>query len=282
LLRKDFFELIQLFKDSKINIILKTNGTLISRQTADKLCKLPIDIYAVSLDGASPQINDPIRGKGSFKKTRQGILNLIEKKCKVIISCTVTMQNYRDLENIVSFSKNIGAIGIKLNRIFLKENASLNNSILKMGYNDIMALRFILDGIRKRFSNFAFGSVFNLTNNFINNFHGDKKIKFPIIVESCPAGVTKCAIQPDGWITPCEILYNIKIGDLKQKSIKDIWLSKQMLTAGSEIRLKKNDIIYCASCKHIYLCLLYYRCTPLTKKTNKKILNGLYCINSES
>ena len=282
LLRKDFFELNKLFKNSRIHIILKTNATLISRRIADKLCKLPINIYMVSLDGASPEINDPIRGKGSFKKTKQGILNLIKKNCKVIISCTVTRQNYRDLENIVNFSKNIGAIGVKLNRLFLTGNALLNSVVFKMGYNDIIALRSILDNIKERFSNFAFGSVFNIADNFIYDLHGGQKIKFPIKLKKCPAGISKCAIQPDGWITPCDILYNSKIGDSKKRSIKDIWLSKQMLIPGSEITLKKRDIIDCASCKHIYLCLQYCRCLSVTKNMNKKILNGLYCINSES
>jgi len=282
LLRQDFFELVSLFKGSRIQIILKSNATLIDSRMAERLRKLPIGAYVVSLDGASAQANDLVRGQGSFKKARQGIHNLIKNKCKVMISCTVTRQNYQDLERIAVLSKHIGVAGVQFNRLFLHGSALSDEAILKMGYSDMVALGPILDRIKKRFSDFVYGSAFNLSDNFCYALRGGQDIKFPLKIGSCPAAVSKCAIRSDGWMTPCDILHDRKIGDLKRQSIREIWGSKAMLAASSDIRLARKGISGCASCKLMHVCLQYCRCHSVNKKGSNKILNGLYCLKQGS
>jgi mycofactocin biosynthetic radical S-adenosylmethionine protein MftC len=277
LLRRDFFKLVDLFKGSRIQIVLKTNGTLIDRRMAGRLSRSPIDSYLVSLDGASAEINDPIRGRGSFKKAVAGIRNLVLGN-KVIVSCTLTKQNYQDLENIVILSKRMGCGGVKVNRLFLNGSALINSAAFRMGYDDLVALGNILKRIKEKFLDFAFGSAFAAMKNFEYGLRGAENITFPLKVEKCRVMANRCAIQPDGWVTPCDVLSDTRIGNLKERSFQDIWSSKKIRDAACEVKLDKKDMSDCASCRFIYWCLQYLPCHSANKKWKGKILGGLYCL----
>jgi hypothetical protein len=68
LFRKDFFEIASYAKDLGLFIQLFTNGSLIDRVTAEKIARLNIEYVRISVDGASSETNDKIRGKGNFDK----------------------------------------------------------------------------------------------------------------------------------------------------------------------------------------------------------------------
>ena len=71
-----------------------TNGTL-------DLIELPRSTYVISMDGP-PEINDAIRGKGTFKKVMD-TLSRIPKKfaMRVVCQCVVTRQNEESLEELL-------------------------------------------------------------------------------------------------------------------------------------------------------------------------------------
>ena len=73
------------------NVTILTNGILINDKKARFLRQIEQDhdyelIFRVSLDHYTESKNDEIRGKGSFKKTMSGIMNLIRYDFNPIIS----------------------------------------------------------------------------------------------------------------------------------------------------------------------------------------------------
>lgn len=70
-----------------------TNGTLLSERTLDSMADAErASIYSleirVSVDGVSPETNDPIRGDGTFERAMEGIRRLLEHGFLPILTAT--------------------------------------------------------------------------------------------------------------------------------------------------------------------------------------------------
>jgi len=78
LTRKDFFELLTYARKHVNYISVASNGTLITKDNANKLKESGASYVEISLDGASPRIHDEFRGvKGAFEKTLDGVKKLL-------------------------------------------------------------------------------------------------------------------------------------------------------------------------------------------------------------
>ncbi len=109
LIREDFFELASyVTKDSEL--ILLTNGVLMDEKRCKHLRgyspeRLKIQI---SLDGSCPEVNDPIRGRGSFQSIVEGIRNALSTGLPVTVSTVVTNRNVEDIPNITRMIAGLG------------------------------------------------------------------------------------------------------------------------------------------------------------------------------
>ena len=93
-----------------------SNGILISEKIADNLRRLTeVSSYTlelrISLDGFSPETNDPIRGKGTFERALGGVKNLVDAGFLPIITC---MQSWEEGEHdtvVANFTNVLNGIG---------------------------------------------------------------------------------------------------------------------------------------------------------------------------
>ena len=100
LIREDIFELIQYTYQSGIRAVLSTNGTLITKEVADKLAELKLSYVGISIDGIEIT-NDNFRGlKGSFQKTIEGIRNCKNAGIKVGLRFTINKRNFKEIPDI--------------------------------------------------------------------------------------------------------------------------------------------------------------------------------------
>lgn len=100
LLRNDLFELNAFAKQLRLRTVISTNGTLITRESAEKIKQADFDYVGVSLDGIGAN-NDRFRGKaGAFNQALSGIRNLIRIGQKTGLRFTITRHNYLDLPAI--------------------------------------------------------------------------------------------------------------------------------------------------------------------------------------
>lgn len=77
--------------------LVSTNGTLIDAAFAKEARRIGLEVQ-VSLDGPTPEINDPLRGNGTFDKIRQGVSVLRSHGVKTILSMVCCRQNFESLE----------------------------------------------------------------------------------------------------------------------------------------------------------------------------------------
>lgn len=103
LIRPDFFELAQYAVSKGIRPTLSTNGTLITREVAQKIKDIGVGYVGISLDGLR-EVNDKFRGvDGAFTKAMQGIQNCVAVDQRVGLRFTINHHNIQELESIFDF-----------------------------------------------------------------------------------------------------------------------------------------------------------------------------------
>jgi sulfatase maturation enzyme AslB (radical SAM superfamily) len=92
-----FFKLANRAKKNNLNVQLFTNGTLVNQGIIEKLNEC-VDEIQFSLDGATAEVNDEIRGKGVFNKVLENLRLLMNTKIKLKLSMVIMPRNVEDLK----------------------------------------------------------------------------------------------------------------------------------------------------------------------------------------
>lgn len=183
LVKKDIWKIVKRAKEKRFKIGLFTNGILINKNNIS-LFKKFIDIVGISIDGSCPRINDRIRGKGSFFKTKNALILLQKNGIHTSVYFTINKINYYDVENFISFLKSIKIIEFKINEITLRGRAYINKDILEINKKE---KRILKENILKSLAKFP--SIINLTN-LTEDDH-------------CDVNPETMFISPSGNIYPC-------------------------------------------------------------------------------
>ena len=103
LIRPDFFELAEYAQAKGVRPTLSTNGTLITREVAQRIKDIGVGYVGISLDGLQ-DVNDQFRGvEGAFQKAMEGIQNCVAVGQRVGLRFTINHHNIQELENIFDF-----------------------------------------------------------------------------------------------------------------------------------------------------------------------------------
>jgi 12,18-didecarboxysiroheme deacetylase len=100
LVRKDLPELAAYAVEKGMRAVISTNGTLITKSTAQTLKEIGLSYVGISLDGLEP-VNDHFRGvKGAFSKAMAGIRNCQDAGIKVGLRFTINKRNAQEIPGI--------------------------------------------------------------------------------------------------------------------------------------------------------------------------------------
>ena len=107
-MRKDLFSLLEYGAKKNVRPVISTNGTLIDRETAQRVKDSGVVYVGISLDGLE-EINDKFRGvEGAFARTMKGFDNCRAVNQRVGLRLTLTRRNYLDLHGIFDFIEKEG------------------------------------------------------------------------------------------------------------------------------------------------------------------------------
>jgi mycofactocin radical SAM maturase len=116
LTRPDFRELMDYALDRRIGVKFSTNGTLIDDATADWVASRDYLDVQVSLDGATPEVNDAVRGHGSFARAVRALERLAARGFPTKINAVVTRQNFHQLDALDALARRYGG-ELRLSRL---------------------------------------------------------------------------------------------------------------------------------------------------------------------
>lgn len=105
----DFFKLMEYAITRGIGVKFSTNGSLIDDEVADSIARTPYLDVQISLDGATPEVNDPIRGAGSYSLARQAMERLAARRFPFKINVVLTRRNFEQLNELYALARSYGA-----------------------------------------------------------------------------------------------------------------------------------------------------------------------------
>lgn len=122
-LRKDLIDLLRYAtQDVGLEAVVTTHGGLVKQEHAEALAGLNM-VVQVSVDGLE-DMNDRLRGKGSFAGALSAIEKLVKAKVPVRVSTTIQRDNMDSLEDIVRLTKGLGVQNIYVNIVCAQGRAS--------------------------------------------------------------------------------------------------------------------------------------------------------------
>lgn len=116
MIRPDFFELMDYTLDRGIGVKFSTNGSLIDDAAAAWIASRDYLDVQISVDGATPATNDPVRGEGSYQQARRAMERLAAQAFSFKINATVTRQNFHEIDELYALAQHYGA-SLRLTRL---------------------------------------------------------------------------------------------------------------------------------------------------------------------
>ncbi|MCK5348759.1 MAG: radical SAM protein, partial [Desulfobacula sp.] len=111
LLRDDIFDIAAFGSKLGLRMVMAPNGTLITRDIAEKMKKSGIKRISVSLDGSTPETHDTFRGlENAFKNSIRGIKIAKQAGIEFQINTTITKTNLDQIPKILELAENLGAV----------------------------------------------------------------------------------------------------------------------------------------------------------------------------
>lgn len=124
LLNRELPEIIKYLKGRNIEVIINSNGTLLSPLWQEKLIESGLDQYRCSIDGAKDETYARIRGADLLPKLRRGLEGLVKTKerleaSKPIVSiwCVATRENLQELPDLLWLAADLGVLEVYMQRL---------------------------------------------------------------------------------------------------------------------------------------------------------------------
>ena len=240
-IRPDFWHLLDYAVEHQVGVKFSTNGSQITRQRAARIAATDYVDVQVSLDGATAQVNDPLRGVGSYDTAISALDNLFEAGFKdAKLSVVVTRQNMHQLDEFKRIADERGAT-LRLTRLrpsgrgveiwdemhpTAEQQRELYNWLLRAGENVLTGDSF--------FHLAAFGDPLPGLN-------------------LCGAGRVVCLIDPVGDVYACPFAIHdrFKAGNvLDDGGFQTVWRDSELFT---ELRGPQSGGV-CTSCSAFDAC----------------------------
>lgn len=293
-MRKDMLDIVKYASKYGIVCSINTNGTLLTRDIIEKLFDNNVYLLTISLDGASAETNDKIRGDGVFDIVCKNIreIDKVRKEkqryLRIITSPVITKVNKHEAKQLCYMAQDLGLDSIILTTLRKKGRAKENIADLGLSIAEELDVaeeiaQLIASGFKY---NIQLGIGSPLTLEYLNKKYS---IDLPILPGGCNSLITKGFIQPDGSLFPCQELTNSYHDNSVKKEISrnlilengfdNIWNSKnytQLFEKMFNVNVKEHNYP-CNNCKYIYTYC--YPC-PLPSIKNNGINQHVGCIDT--
>ncbi|MBR1729175.1 MAG: putative heme d1 biosynthesis radical SAM protein NirJ1 [Selenomonadaceae bacterium] len=266
LIRKDFFVLAEYAANKKIRPTLSTNGTLITREVAQRIKDIGVGYVGISLDGLK-NVNDKFRGvDGAYELAMHGIENCVAVGQRVGLRFTINQHNLRDLENIFDFieEKNINRVCFYHLVYSGRGNKMINEDVTPAESRqamDIIIKRtkdFEQRGLQKEIltvDNHCDGVYMYLKTLADGDEETAAQIKkFISINGGNRSGIAFGEVDPLGYVHPDQFTQHHTFGNVRERKFGDIWTdTSDEIMHGLKDRkpLLKGR---CAKCKFLDNC----------------------------
>ncbi|MBS1576201.1 MAG: SPASM domain-containing protein [Bacteroidetes bacterium] len=227
-LNPDFLDMVKYASSKKIYTATSTNAHYLSDANAKRTIESGLDRLIISIDGTTQEVYKQYRVGGNLDKVIEGAKNIVKWKRElksrtpfIVFQFLVVKPNEHQIEEVKNIAKEIGVddVWFKTAQIYDFENDP----------NNLIPQNDKYSRYRKTAKGYEFKG--KLTNHCWRLWHD------PVITW-------------DGLVAPCCFDKDAqhKLGDLKQKSFKEIWENGEYKKFRTRILQGRKNIDICSNC----------------------------------
>jgi radical SAM protein with 4Fe4S-binding SPASM domain len=211
--RPDLFEIIDLITARGIDVCLTTNGMRIDRRIADELARRPFAWVNVSLDGATPETNDRVRGRGTFERVVANLKRHFKWRMRFGLSITLHPLNIDEIPLFPGLARKLGAETVMMRGCYPIGRASESGD-----------LHLSFDRYREALSEIA---TSRLPVRVVPTSCEDGDLDdLAVVYENfgCAAGNMVATVLHDGGVSPCSLLGSgVPMDSIRRLGFTEIW-----------------------------------------------------------
>lgn len=237
-LREDILDILAYAHQKGLVTCVSTNGTMVDASLAKRLAAMELLYIQVSLDGATEETNDRIRGKGSFAAAISGLENLHQYHFPHLsINTVVTGQNFREIKDMYLLGKAYRA-KTRLSRFRPSGSAKQVWHDYHLDKEQTFELAHLLSSHKDLLTGDSFFSI----------TAEDRK---HLGLNMCGAAKMTCSVAPNGNVSPCAFLQEEAFlsGNVLDRSLGDIWIQAPVFQMMRNLRIAS-----CQKCDRFDFC----------------------------
>ena len=268
LARPDILELVEwVVTTHERELVILTNGTLFKGDRLERLAALAAEANApraggvgrmglsepgrglrlqISLDGPTAEINDPIRGAGTFQRILEGVDTAVAAGLRPTLTTTILRHNLDSLDGVVRLASDHGVRNVHLLWPHRR------GRVLEGDLADLPTAAEILASVRKaRAAATALGVSIDNVEEFRLRLDGTPGIKNDL----AGAGWSSLCLYTDGNLYPSPSMAGVselRCGDLAEQSLETIWKTSVVCRDLREATVERKPL--CRSCSLRFLC----------------------------
>lgn len=228
LLHSDFYGLVSYAAKRRMYTVTATNGQLVTAGVAQKIIDSGLNELIISVDGTSQETYSAYRIGGELEILKEGIRQLVKRKKeqrryypRIIIQFIVFRHNQHQVMEIRKMARELGANGVRLKSAHLYPVAGAGNLLP----DEEKFRRYIITP------------------------DGNLLMKRQLL-NRCGRIWHTAVVTSDGDLVPCcfDKEASVKIGSLKERSVKELWQSSAFMSFRQEILKERIAIDICNNC----------------------------------
>jgi len=244
LLREDIYEIIRYGADRGLKMAMGSNGMLIDDEVARKLKDAGMWTVAISLDSSIPERHDEFRGvKGCWEHAVNAIKALKTAGIQVQVNCTVTQQNYDEVDDIMALAEDLGVDNFHLFFLVPTGRGTDIEDITPRMYEDMITSTLA------KTTKYKLNVKPSCAPQFMR-VAKEQGVDMSRWVRGCMAGLYYCRIYPSGEVTPCPYM-PLNLGNIRERSFRDIWFNSEVFKALRDFDQLKGK---CGLCEYSDVC----------------------------
>ena len=196
---------------------LNTNGTLLTEELCENLCRASLDSLQITLYSHDESIHNSLVGAPCFDRTAQGIKNAVAAGLDVSINTPLCRKNADYLETL----RFISSLGVR----FVTVSGLICTGMAENRHGEYDLTADELYNILKEAKAFCNENGLEIDFTSPGLVDEERLEALGMNTPMCGACLSNMAIAPDGTVIPCQSWLNSEgaLGNILTDSFKDIW-----------------------------------------------------------
>jgi MoaA/NifB/PqqE/SkfB family radical SAM enzyme len=259
----DFIEMVRLAKDTGAVVEMTTNGMLLSRERAEQLVDLQLDLINISVDGVTPDSYSDVRVQGDLDRVIQNLRYLHHLRMRkygrhgkpaFAIAFVAMKSNIDELPELAKLASYIGAWEVKVSNV-VPHTPEMEAEILYEQALRAATFRESPWAVNLNLPRMDFNAT---TADALQTVY-DSRVSMHLMGTSLSERTNYCrfaqegflAVRADGKVSPClsllhthpeyihgrrKVVSHHSFGNINTASIGDIWTANEFASFRQQVR----------------------------------------------